>query len=1316
MYPRTVLPVLCTLLVLAACAAAQPNPVTNGGFEQWTPQGAPVDWSVLGKVEPSTDAHSGQRSCLLTREAAQLPQNETGLNRDWVPDSGQQGTMLSQLKGGLRFWYKVLEATDDARPTVFVIPMSGRPMEDTGEPRAAFEVPSGQFGDGQWHQGILAYDFTGNPAVKWVHISPRMMGGASRVLLDDFEYIERVGPRLTPAGVLLKVEGARTIARVKVTNAGDEPIADARFELRPPAGITAECISPTKPEGLSGMTPGDTEYLRFALSAPLSEGARVTAVTSCAGMNEPVEASAVAKADLEVFSLQLDRPIMQVGETATLHLAAYNWGTATAAKVQLFLGIPPEVEVLDSDLGEQDIPPGQWAQHHVRVRPKQETTGAVFGWSVVQGDRSDDHQATFVIAPRERRAPDQPGMWMERDVAGLQGDRMRLIFPPSSFGYGVGFLQVRSDAGWRTVGVLPHAGRVEVKSTAEQPPVYQAYGGARVTRSGLIIRSQFEDADGGTWETTATFRLTRSDDVIEARYTARCNQTRDVLAFEGPVLIAAVGPDSDLSAKDEALFAGLEWLEGPEVSSWDYDIARDAPDRVRFVPHPNKITIPLMSVYGEGTTVGLLWDQHQRWDGANDRPCAEFCSPDYRAGSGGHLMGLFAPSIAGQGWVKENDRIATKPYALPAGQELSLSADLYAATGTRDALTAMDRWFDRYGVIEPAPVPHGSVEGEIAFSMRAYLESLWVPEENTFWTSRGAGPLLSPKGVPPAYEWELRRALPLTGDAALRERWTAMADKIHELTKGATPVAWDHGFDYGGAANWVIGSAAQVQPRTATQRPDGSWRFDADQKHTSGVFRGMDYHELGPNDADEVGTTAFTALQNLQVARVTGNVAAWESGERALRHLERFRIPRAAQVWEVLVHAPDILAAAHAVQACVEAYEYSGDEHWLAEARRWARTGLPFLYCWDDPTQPFLRYGSIPVFGASWNYGSWYGRPVQWNGLDYALAVLRLSRYDDSFPWRRIAEGVTRSAMYMQSDKDEEIALWPDNVGAIKGDRAGWIFEPGMILRNLYPLIGRDCEPQTVILGKLPQRVHVTSDAALSGFTWDGAKLAGTLTYPSGQSGLTIICNVASPEAVLLDGVELPSVNDAEAATEAAWDYRPGYAFLVLRVAADGAHRLEVRGATFEQSSLTPPAKATVNFEFDRDPEGWLPANAVGPLRVREGVLIAPVTANDPYITRANMDVRGEADDVVVIRMRLTGATDPLYGQLYWVTDDSPGYAEDKVAKFDAQGDGQWHDYRIPVGQDRMWAGHHIIGIRLDPFQVPTGEGAQAEVDWLRQE
>ena len=36
----------------------------------------------------------------------------------------------------------------------------------TGEPRTTFTVPPDHVGDGQWHEGVLRFDFTAAPKVK----------------------------------------------------------------------------------------------------------------------------------------------------------------------------------------------------------------------------------------------------------------------------------------------------------------------------------------------------------------------------------------------------------------------------------------------------------------------------------------------------------------------------------------------------------------------------------------------------------------------------------------------------------------------------------------------------------------------------------------------------------------------------------------------------------------------------------------------------------------------------------------------------------------------------------------------------------------------------------------------------------------------------------------------------------------------------------------------------------------------------------------------------------------------------------------------
>ena len=97
--------------------------------------------------------------------------------------------------------------------------------------------------------------------------------------------------------------------------------------------------------------------------------------------------------------------------------------------------------------------------------------------------------------------------------------------------------------------------------------------------------------------------------------------------------------------------------------------------------------------------------------------------------------------------------------------------------------------------------------------------------------------------------------------------------------------------------------------------------------------------------------------------------------------MKRFNIPRGAQTWECPLYEPDILAAAFAVGAYVEAYEITKDDHHLGRAEYWAKTGLPFLYHWNLTDRPGMRFASIPVFGTTFHTHSWFGVPVQWCGL-----------------------------------------------------------------------------------------------------------------------------------------------------------------------------------------------------------------------------------------------------------------------------------------------------------------------------------------------
>ena len=148
-------------------------------------KGALLDWEVVGGATTDADAHSG-RQCLRLVHTAERAQ--TYLNRRWKLKGGEQGAMLDRLKGEVAYWYKAVSAKD-ASLWLGVIPMSVDPLEDTGAPRTGIKVPAEHVGDGQWHRVTIPYDYTGNPKVKWVHVSCFLDGSAAELLLDDLEFL-----------------------------------------------------------------------------------------------------------------------------------------------------------------------------------------------------------------------------------------------------------------------------------------------------------------------------------------------------------------------------------------------------------------------------------------------------------------------------------------------------------------------------------------------------------------------------------------------------------------------------------------------------------------------------------------------------------------------------------------------------------------------------------------------------------------------------------------------------------------------------------------------------------------------------------------------------------------------------------------------------------------------------------------------------------------------------------------------------------------------------------------------------------------------
>jgi hypothetical protein len=166
------------------------------------------------------------------------------------------------------------------------------------------------------------------------------------------------------------------------------------------------------------------------------------------------------------------------------------------------------------------------------------------------------------------------------------------------------------------------------------------------------------------------------------------------------------------------------------------------------------------------------------------------------------------------------------------------------------------------------------------------------------------------------------------------------------------------------------------------------------------------------------GLTAAVVAQVLEAAALSGDQELLKAGLERLRQLNRYvaTAPRGAQTWEIPLHTPDILAAAHLVRAYTLGYQLSGDQKFLTTAIYWAQTGAAFVYLYDPTERGIGAYATIAVLGATnWKAPNWMGQPVQWCGLVYADALYRMTPFlpagRERNRWMKIADGITASGI-----------------------------------------------------------------------------------------------------------------------------------------------------------------------------------------------------------------------------------------------------------------------------------------------------------------
>jgi hypothetical protein len=131
-------------------------------------------------------------------------------------------------------------------------------------------------------------------------------------------------------------------------------------------------------------------------------------------------------------------------------------------------------------------------------------------------------------------------------------------------------------------------------------------------------------------------------------------------------------------------------------------------------------------------------------------------------------------------------------------------------------------------------------------------------------------------------------------------------------------------------------------------------------------------------------------------------------------------------------------------------------------------------------------------------------------------------------------------------------------------------------------------------------------------------------------------------------------------------------------------------------------------WKFDRngDTEGWVLANMLEGETI-DGSLRLNSTGNDPYlVSSAGLSIDTMQSSFITLRMKSDAGGD---ADLFFSTDQQPGWNGQRSVNFQVEGDGQWHEYRLIMKDNPGWKGI-VTQLRLDPI---SREG-HVEIDKIR--
>ncbi|MBP3962444.1 hypothetical protein [Paenibacillus lignilyticus] len=599
---------------------------------------------------------------------------------------------------------------------------------------------------------------------------------------------------------------------------------------------------------------------------------------------------------------------------------------------------------------------------------------------------------------------------------------------------GWGWAEVFS-ADERFMGVLEHFGEVllrdqeiPIRMESESYERTQSEEGESLTFKvkALVVQQKLKGTSFDTWirypfdaplmDGEVKLTLVRDQPVLKLAYSFVSHYNLFVRYVRGPWV--KVGADSFGAKKTDAIFPGVEWLEGEEWSSGT-DWFKD-PWALRVAPHPNKVAFPVMAVSHEGTAVGLSWDpalHATRW--FNYRVHVQqpvFASPNFIDRRNHHLLGLMVPDAQTE-HAENQIYAAAEPLELHPKQVVAWNAELVVIPGR--SLDAVTDWITRSGGLPVPAAARWTYEDALDRIAQAYDERYWQQ-------GQGFGT--------PQFEKGHSHRVPRFAEAYIeRRKGTAIAASLQEKVDqcNAMNAASDTGIGESTAVERLLQKGLEL---LSHQREDGAFPFDPDGRHymkDDFVVARAFLEPMGHAGDTALDLCVVPAIELLRLWQATGDERLKEGALRAIDYCLPMTRPEGGDFWETPLHSPNLFAAGHAAIANWLAHLATGEQVYKDKAVYWIRSVLPFTHLWQPADKPML-YNTKPCFCSSdWYFANWVRDHVQWEVLETFAESYRLgidwAVIDPAIDWTRYREGITNAAMRWMIDHRD--ATWmPHNL------------------------------------------------------------------------------------------------------------------------------------------------------------------------------------------------------------------------------------------------------------------------------------------------